>query len=151
MYKFQQKLKHLKQALKSWNHTHFGNIFDHQKELEQQMKSLQQSIILGGRTEEFAQQEQDLLSKIEARQHQEEILWRQKSRIKWLKEGEKNTKFFHRSTVKRRMHNNIAFINNRQGERLEQHEDMEKELKGHFQDILREPQGCRNQAIRSIT
>lgn len=49
------------------------------------------------------------------------------------------------------MHNNIAFINNRQGERLEVHEEMEQEFKEHFQEILREPPGCRDQAIQSLT
>lgn len=96
------------------------------------MCSLQQNIILEGRTEEQGQQEQTLMATIEERRRQEEILWRQKSKIRWLKEGEKNTKFFHRSTIQRRMYNNIAFINNRQGERLEAHEDMEKEFKEHF-------------------
>lgn len=36
MYQFQQKLKFLKQVIKSWNHTQFGNIFDHEKMLEEQ-------------------------------------------------------------------------------------------------------------------
>jgi len=84
------------------------------------------------------------LTKIEALRQQEEILWRQKSRIRWLKEGEKNTKKIHRSTIQRRIHNNIAFINNQQGERLEVHEEVEQEFKELFQDILREPTRCRN-------
>ena len=49
------------------------------------------------------------------------------------------------------MHNNIPFINNQQGERLEAHEDMEKEFKDYFQEILREPPGNRDHAIRTIT
>jgi len=49
------------------------------------------------------------------------------------------------------MHNNIAFINNRQGERLEVHEDMEKEFKEYFQETLREQPGSRDQAIRTVT
>jgi len=67
------------------------------------MCSLQQNIILEGRIDEHAQQEQTLLTAIEECRQQEEIPWRQKSRIQWLKEGEKNTKFFHRSNIQRRM------------------------------------------------
>ena len=151
MFQFQQKLKNLKQVLKVWNCTQFGNIFENHKRLEQQMSALQQTLILEGRSKEQKHQEQTLWNKIEACKQQEEILWRQKSRIRWLKEGEKNTKFFHRAAIQRRMHNNIAFINNKQGERLEAHEDMEKESKAYFQEILREPPGSRDQTIRTIT
>ena len=62
---------------------------------------------------------------MEERAKQEEILWRQKSCIRWLKEGERNTKFFHRSTIQRRMHNNIPFIKNTEGEKVEEHEEIE--------------------------
>jgi hypothetical protein len=37
MYRFQQKLKNLKQTLKLWNKQTFGSIFDSQKQLSQQM------------------------------------------------------------------------------------------------------------------
>jgi len=49
------------------------------------------------------------------------------------------------------MHNNVTFINNQQGERVETHEDMEKEFTTYFQDILKEPEGNREAAIRVIT
>eukprot|EP00253_Pinus_taeda_P017956 PITA_17956 len=151
MFQFQQKLKSLKQVLKNWNHTQFDNIFEHRKKLEQQMCTLQQKIIMEGRTEDRVHQEQILWTEIETRRQQEETLWRQKSRNRWLKEGEKNTKFFHRSTIQRRMHNNIAFISNRQGEKLEKHEEMEKEFQEHFHEILKEPPESRDQAIKKIT
>eukprot|EP00253_Pinus_taeda_P024539 PITA_24539 len=151
MYQFQQKLKHLKQTLKIWNRNHFGNIQESRQKLEQQMKALQQTFFLEGCTEEQIQQEQVLWNQIEERKKQEEILWRQKSRISWLKEGEKNTKFFHKSTIQRRMHNKIIFVDNQQGERVEAHEDMEKEFAGYFKDILKEPNGNRDEAIWDIT
>lgn len=48
------------------------------------------------------------------------------------------------------MHNNIAFIKNKQGEKLEKHEEMEKEFQAYFQEILREQPESRNQAIQKI-
>lgn len=82
MFQFQQKLRHLKQVLKVWNKTQFGNILETRKKLEQNMCSLQQTIILEGRTEELADNEHSLWTEIEARRLQEEILWLQKSRIR---------------------------------------------------------------------
>ena len=72
------------------------------------MAELQQKIITEGRMDSLAAQEQSLHDQLDERRKQEEILWKQKSRIKWLKEGEINTKLFHRSTIQRRMHNRIA-------------------------------------------
>ena len=43
--------------------------------------------------------EKDLMSQIEARERQEEIFWQQKARVKWMQEGERNTKFFHNSVI----------------------------------------------------
>ena len=140
MYKFQQKLKHLKGQIKLWNHSTFGNIFQAQRQLHQEMATLQQKIILEGYTDQHLEKEQQLRMQMEERAKQEEILWKQKSRIRWLKEGEKNTKFFHRSTIQRRMNNNITFIKNTEGEKVEEHEQIEQVLLNHFQAMHQEPQ-----------
>eukprot|EP00253_Pinus_taeda_P017178 PITA_17178 len=56
---------------------------------------------------------------------QEENFWRQKSRIQWIEEGEKNTKFFHKSTMAHMAHNRITKIKDSQGVELVSHKDME--------------------------
>ena len=111
------------------------------------MKEVQQEIITKGQSESLASMELDLQRKLEDRYKQEEILWRQKSRIRWLKEGERNTKFFHSSTIQRRMQNRIGHLTNQQGERMERHEDMERELVDYFKGIQQEPQVNRHPAI----
>lgn len=42
MYKFQQKLKYIKEEIKKWNKETFGNIFTDKRNLELKMEILQQ-------------------------------------------------------------------------------------------------------------
>eukprot|EP00253_Pinus_taeda_P029767 PITA_29767 len=84
---FQKKRKYLKEEIKHWNRNTFGNIFKAKEILIQEMKAIQQKMISEGRSEELAQKEQIMENKLLERDAQEETLWRQKSRIRWLKEA----------------------------------------------------------------
>lgn len=46
---------------------------------------------------------------------QEEILWLQKSRVEWLQAGDRNTTFFHLSTLIRRRKNRIEALQDTDG------------------------------------
>ena len=72
----------------------------------------------------------------------EEISWRQKSRETWLKEGDKNTGFFHRMANAHRRRNclNSICIN---GRKLDKEEDIKVGLVDAFQNLLSDPGGWR--------
>jgi hypothetical protein len=151
MYCFQQKLKYFKQQVRKWNKEVFGNIFQERKLLEQKLEALQTQAIQIGYTPIQQQEEQHIKQQLEERLKQEEILWRQKSRVQWLKEGEKNTKFFHRSMIHRRFINRITKLENAQGNTLLSHQDITQELTGYYKDLLSEPPEDRAEAIRRVT
>ncbi|KAL5571254.1 hypothetical protein UlMin_020851 [Ulmus minor] len=47
--------------------------------------------------------------------HKEELYWKQRSRVNWLKDGDKNTKFFHRKASNRRFKNEILGVCDKNG------------------------------------
>lgn len=54
----------------------------------------------------------------------EEELWKQKSKELWLKEGDKNTKFFHSSTINRRKNNCIDKLKSNSGYWMDSREEI---------------------------
>eukprot|EP00253_Pinus_taeda_P016402 PITA_16402 len=82
MARFQKKLKMLKGEIKKWNKQTFGNIFKEKEKTLQELKAIQQRLILEGRTEELVLKEQEMEGKLLEREQQEEVLWKQKSRIR---------------------------------------------------------------------
>lgn len=56
---------------------------------------------------------------------QEELYWKVRSRVTWLNHGDKNSKFFHSSTIQRRMTNRISRIKDEDGNWVTGNEDIQ--------------------------
>ena len=72
----------------------------------------------------------------------EKISWRQKSRITWLREGDKNTKFFHRVANARRRVNTI-FRLEVEGVVLEEEEAIRLAVEKFYKELYVEPHSFR--------
>jgi exonuclease III len=151
MFKFQQRLKNFKAFLKKWNRTTFGDIFLRKKEVENKLEDMQRTLIGGSRTQDLAREEEKLLEELETCREQEEILWRQKSRVQWLKEGERNTKFFHKAMTHRRHINRITQLEDDHGTPIKDHDQIAETLTSFYQDLLTETNTSREEAIQKVT
>ncbi|KAG5544536.1 hypothetical protein RHGRI_017085 [Rhododendron griersonianum] len=137
-----KKLKLLKKDLRKWNLEVFG-LLSNQKakvldvicrlDLEEQARALRvgEKALRNNAKEEYGK-----IAKYE------EISLRQKSRNLWLKEGERNTRFFHRMANCNRRNNFIGKI--RIGDRiLDKDEEVRDGIAGFYADLFKEKGGYR--------
>ncbi|KAJ1399226.1 Zinc finger, CCHC-type [Sesbania bispinosa] len=79
---------------------------------------------------------QDLKGQIELLRKQENIYWAQRSRIKWLHHGDRNSKFFHASTIQRRDRNKLFRLRDTVGNWVKGQNDIEKLVLDHYQESV---------------
>jgi hypothetical protein len=100
-----RKLKALKEDLKQWNYHEFGNVSTKLKQLSCELEVLDCKERQGGLSSMERDLRGSLLLELDRLAHLEETSWRQKSRVRWLKEGDNNTKFFHKIANSNRRRN----------------------------------------------
>ena len=60
MYKFQQKLKYIKEKVKIWNKEHFGNIHLDKIHIESRLADIQRTIMQEGYIDSIKREEKNL-------------------------------------------------------------------------------------------
>ncbi|XP_074574624.1 uncharacterized protein LOC141831085 [Curcuma longa] len=109
MKRLQIKLKRLKNHLKWWNAEVFGNIQEKVQRTESDFALAEKRFDSNPTVENRVQmaQSQAQLNKI---LYMEEDFWKQKAAVRWMGEGDRNTKFFHHLAQKRRLSGRIYRI-----------------------------------------
>ena len=105
-----KKLKALKEDIIQWNRSEFGNVERQKKELLEALKLLDDKEGEYGHSEVEIGERAVLRSQIQNLLSLEEVLWRQKLRVLCIKEGDNNTKFFHKVANSRRRYNHISML-----------------------------------------
>ncbi|KAL6326865.1 hypothetical protein AAG906_012140 [Vitis piasezkii] len=134
-----KKLQALKYDLKKWNKETIGNVSVRKDAAWEELNHWDSLERLGSLSEEEKRNQQIARDEFSHCAILEEISWRQKSRALWLKEGDNNTKFFHRMANDRRRGNFISSLTVR-GVRLVKEEELKEGIGSYFKSLFEEPQ-----------
>jgi hypothetical protein len=104
-----KKLRALKWETKKWN-LEFGDVRERNKASCEELKALDRMEEGRQLIEEEKARRGQISRELETSLLQEEISWRQKLRIWWLKEGDKCSKFFHQVANANRRNNSIESL-----------------------------------------
>ncbi|XP_050242023.1 uncharacterized protein LOC126690976 [Quercus robur] len=92
-----------------WNRNHFGNIHLRKRRILARIYGTQK-VLSNNPSSSLICLEKQLLSELETILDQERDLWLLKSRLNWMIQGDRNTSFYHVSTLARRKRNHIAAV-----------------------------------------
>lgn len=131
-----EKIDNFSKAAISWNKNVFGNIFRKKRWTLARIKGVQDS-----QSKNFSHNlislEKDLVADYNNILAQEELLWFQKSRAKWIVMGERNTRYFHLSTIIRRRKAKITTIKDNNNIWIEDPEAIKELVQNYFIDLFR--------------
>ncbi|MQL98150.1 hypothetical protein Taro_030854 [Colocasia esculenta] len=136
LFNITQKLKHMKLFYRKWNKEVFGNVSLNIQEAEAMLTTAQQAY-------EDDESETNHIAFTSAKAKlgqvllQEERLWRQKSRLKWLKDGDKNTKFFHAYALTQRRNTQICKLHKDDGTVVNEEDEIAELFVDHFTKAFR--------------
>jgi hypothetical protein len=125
-----EKLKKLKDALKAWNRDVFGILDLNIDKTVSDLNEIEEQIVNHGSAPSTLNSKEKVKEFWEQIHFKESIL-RQKSRSKWIQEGNSNTRFFHASVKGRRRRNQIVKLKKGDGW-IEGVEEIKNEAKDHF-------------------
>ena len=123
-----------REALRKWNKEVFGRCQDRINSLLKKIKEVQDR----QPSHENGLLENDLQTELLEWLLRSKVVWRQKSRELWLKLGDKNSKFFHLSTIIHRRRNNIDAIKNEEGTWIRESGQIRDNFRENFINLFKE-------------
>jgi hypothetical protein len=132
MEQVQAKISRCSNKLKKWSRDHFGNVTKQLKEKSEQLQRAEESSAVGNGHDlviSIRKEVQELLLR-------EENMWRQRSRTSWLKEGDRNTRFFHSKASQRRRRNSLVFLRLENGAIITDSEQIGRQFVDYYQELF---------------
>ncbi|XP_071699054.1 uncharacterized protein [Rutidosis leptorrhynchoides] len=134
MYSLLKNLKGLKKEMKKLNWMN-GNTFNRVKKLKQDLKDVQAKVDADPHNLSNKVMASKILDEYVQARHEEFLILQQKTKIKWLSEGDKNTKYFHKVLKARKQRAKVESICNENGVRF-YGDEVAEQFVDHFKNFL---------------
>lgn len=126
-----QKIGKTRSHLSDWSKVNFGKVSKEIKTKRNKLKRLWEEQNSPSRDEAIRK----ISAELDELLHREEMMWRQRSRTSWLKEGDRNTKYFHRKASWRRTKNNIKRLRDINGDWTDDPDGIKNLANSFFKDL----------------
>ncbi|GKV32816.1 hypothetical protein SLEP1_g41389 [Rubroshorea leprosula] len=136
-FRLKEKLKSTKKALKEWSGNHMSELDCKIKEAEKMIAILDEKGEIAQLSEEDSNRRKGCFLDLWKYLRIKESIWQQKSRKMWLREGDANTKFYHKCVKGRWRRNEINSIQVN-GKQLREVGELKEGMAKYFQDLFTE-------------
>ncbi|KAL3833965.1 hypothetical protein ACJIZ3_008701 [Penstemon smallii] len=126
------KLDNCRLGLLNWSKSSFGNVNKQICKLKKELHTLRTGRI----TPASKQKEKDVSRELELLLDKENMMWEQRAKAHWLKDGDRNTSFFHARATGRKERNEILDIRNAKGVWCESESEIENTVIDYFQNLF---------------
>jgi hypothetical protein len=123
-------LKEVLAKLKAWSKEKFGSVRKDLENMRKKLTELQAANMDQNAIKNTIREMNELLYK-------EEMMWLQRARVDWLREGDRNTKFFHQRAAWRARRNRVHKLKQSSGIWVDDPESMKEMVMDYFQDLYR--------------
>lgn len=131
------KLSGLQRSLRVWSKRYFGSVVKNTAALRKKLEVLWNQRPSAERDKNIKRVSWDLDEVL----HREEIMWSQRFRATWLREGDKNTKYFHRKATWRRKKNTTSKLKDENGTSVEKKEEFKEMTNAIFNQLFSKDEG----------
>lgn len=131
-----QNLSALSDMFQQWKTHTFGNLQIKKRELLARLGGIQRKQTSGSMNPYLMCLETQLQQELDTILYLEELLWHQRSRTKWLADGDRNTRYYHLKTITRRRRNQILMLRNEQGDWVEDEDVLKSMVNGFYINLF---------------
>lgn len=131
MFKVTRKIRNCRIELLKWRNKVQSNSRSKINDLKQELDRVRNSD-----SDKRNGEVRELKKQLAEAYKEEEIFWSQKARISWLREGDKNTKYFHSYVKGRRVSNNLSKIQREDGSWTNNEDELVTEIAVYFKELF---------------